>query len=131
MFAIGEGRAALRPVASLPAGARKFLAYEAMDPQFFAPEKGFSEIAPLAVRPGETATAEVTVYGPMPACTVTVGGVPTELDAVEKGKHRKFKLAGRHSGVLPVTVAPEKSGGETAARFEFVKRYGHGQAPNE
>ena len=124
VFAIGEGRAALKPVASLPAEARKFLAYEAMDPQFFAPEKGFSEIAPLAVRPGETATAEVTVYGPMPACTVTIGGVPTALDAVEKGKHCKFKLAGRHRGVLPITVMPDGSGGETAARFEFIKRYG-------
>ena len=123
VFAIGETRAALKPVASLPPEAKKFLSYEAMDPQFFAPAKGFTSLPPLVMRPGETATAEVTVYGPMPPCTVTVGTVSTALDAVEKGKHRKFILKGRHSGVQPILIAPHGPEGEIAARFEFVKRY--------
>ena len=127
VFALGEAKAALKPVASLPPEAKKFLAYEAMDPQFFAPEKGFAALPPLVTRPGETAAVEVIAYGPMPACTVTVGAVSTALDAVEKGKHRKFVLAGRHSGVQPISVVPRGSGGETAARFEFIKRYTESQ----
>ena len=121
--ALGEARAALKPVASLPPESRKFLAYEAMDPQFFAPGKGFAEVPPLVTRPGETAKAEVVVYGPMPACTVTIGPVSTALDAVEKGRHRKFVLAGRHRGVQPISIVPRVQDGEIAARFEFVKRY--------
>ncbi len=123
VFAIGEAKTALKPVASLPSEERKFLAYEAMDPQFFAPGKGFSAFAPLVVRPGEEATAEVTVYGPMPSCTVTVGEETASIPAVEKGCHRKFKLPGRHSGIRQISVVPGADGGETAARFEFVKRY--------
>ena len=123
VFAVGEGRAALKPVASLPPESKKFLAYEAMDPQFFAPGKGFSAFAPLVVRPGEEATVEVTVYGPMPACTVTVGEESASIPAVEKGSHRKFKLPGRHRGVRQISVAPCADGGETTARFEFIKRY--------
>ena len=123
VFAVGTARAALKPVASLPPEARRFLEYEAMDPQFFAPEKGFAALPPLVMRPGETAAAEVIVYGPMPACTVTVGTASTDIDAVEKGKHRKFVLAGRHGGVQPIAVVPREQGGEIAARFEFIKRY--------
>ena len=99
------------------------LAYEAMDAQFFAPAKGFTEISPLVMRPGETAKAEVIVYGPMPACTVTIGSASTALDAVEKGKHRKFVLAGCHSGVQPISIVPREQDDEIAARFEFIKRY--------
>ncbi|MBR4938236.1 MAG: hypothetical protein IKZ22_05130, partial [Kiritimatiellae bacterium] len=108
---------------SLPENARRFLSYEAVMPQFFAPGKGFGEIAPITVRPGETASLETIVYGPMPDCTLTIGGTATRLPAVEKGKHRKFKLEGLYRGVCPVVITPEASGLPAEARFEFAKRY--------
>ena len=122
VFALGAPKPALKPVAELTGAARRFLAYEAAEPQFYAPAKGFDALAPLAVRPGEEATVEVNIHGPMPACTVAVGAVATSLPAVAAGDHRKFSLSGRHRGVQPVTVTPTGDG-EIAARFEFVKRY--------
>ena len=123
VFAVGEATPALKPLESLSAGDRRFLAYEAADPQFYAPKKGFDAIAPVVMRPGEEASLEVMVYGPMPACKLTVGSETTSLQAVEKGKHRKFMLNGLHRGVERVTVAPDAPDGEIAVRFEFVKRY--------
>ena len=79
-------------------------------------------MAPLVVRPGEEATVEVVLHGPMPACTLTIGTAATELPSVAKGEHRRFKLAGRHRGLQPVKVAAATAG-ETDARFDFIKRY--------
>lgn len=123
LFTVGKSENALRPTVSLPENARRFLSYEAVMPQFFAPGKGFGEIAPITVRPGETASLETIVYGPMPDCTLTIGGTATRLPAVEKGKHRKFKLEGLYRGVCPVVITPEASGLPAEARFEFAKRY--------
>lgn len=75
------------------------------------------------MRPDEQASVELILYGPMPACRLTVGGAVNELPPVAKNSHRKFPLAGKHGGICPVSV--EITGvGEIAARFEFIKRYG-------
>ena len=123
VFAAGRKRPALSDVTTLPATACRHLAYEAADPQFYAPSRGFDELAPLAMRPGEKAAVEVVVYGPMPPCAISVGDVKTDIAAVAKGEHGRFRLNGLHDGVRRVSVAPTASGGEIAARFEFVKRY--------
>jgi hypothetical protein len=122
-MAVGNGGNALLPVSSLPDPARKFLSYEAADPQFYAPEKGFDALAPLVVRPGETAKVELTLYGPTGECTLDVGGAKTRLPAIEKETHRKFTLDGEYRGVCPVTVTPENRNDPFEGRFEFVKRY--------
>ena len=75
------------------------------------------------MRPGEKAAVEVVVYGPMPACRISIGDVATDIAAVAKGEHGRFRLNGLHDRVRRVSVAPTASGGEIAARFEFVKRY--------
>lgn len=133
VFALGAPVPALKPMAELSDDARRFLSYEAAEPQPYAPSKGFAALGPLAVRPGEEATAEVVVYGPMPACTLAVGETETNLPAVAAGAHRRFVLNGRYRGVQPIavklTVAEKDSATEltaaegAAARFEFVKRY--------
>jgi hypothetical protein len=123
VFAVGEARSAFLPVGSLPAQSRKLLAYEAMLPQMYAPSKGFDSLAPVAVRPGESAKVELTLYGPMPACTVRIGDSSDSLPAVAKGEHRKFVLSGEHRGICPVIVVPGAGDAVTEARFEFVKRY--------
>ena len=122
VFALGSPVPALKPVTELSAAARRFLSCEAAEPQLYAPAKGFDVLKPLAVRPGEEATTEVVVYGPMPACTLVVGNEETALPAVAVGKHRRFTLNGLYRGVLPVAVA-QTAEGEASARFEFVKRY--------
>ena len=122
VFALGESRPALSDVRALPSYARRHLVYEAAEPQFYAPQKGFGELAPLAMRPGEEVEVEVVVYGPMPACSLSIGGVATALPAVDRDEHRKFHLNGRHAGVRQVRVVADDAA-PIAARFEFVKRY--------
>jgi hypothetical protein len=122
IFAVGAEKNAFQDFSSLAPEAKKLMSYEAAEPQFYAPGKGFAELSPIMVRSGERAKMEVTLYGPMSGCTLNVAGVDTELPAVEKGKHRRFTLAGEYSGVCPVKIAP-KNLGECEARFEFAKRY--------
>ena len=123
VFAVGKARSTFVPFRSLPAQSRKQLSYEAMLPQMYAPSKGFDELAPVVVRPGETAKVELTLYGPMPACTVRVGNSSDALPVIAKGSHRKFVLSGEHRGICPVAVVFDKDEAEACGRFEFVKRY--------
>ena len=123
VFAVGKARSAFVPLRSLSVQSRKQLSYEAMLPQMYAPSKGFDELAPVVVRPGETAKVELTLYGPMPACTVRVGNSSDALPTLAKGSHRKFVLSGEHRGICPVAVVLDKDEAEVYGRFEFVKRY--------
>lgn len=124
VFAVGSPRPALVPETSLPDASRRFLAYEAADPQFYAPEKGFAALDPVVVRPGRTATAEVTVYGPLVRpCTVRVGAASARIPAVAAKRHVTVPLAGTLSGVNSVTVEPDAGTEPFSARLEFVKRY--------
>ncbi|MBR2982350.1 MAG: hypothetical protein IKC80_03880 [Kiritimatiellae bacterium] len=123
LFALGRPEKAVRSPLTLDASARRFLAYEAMDAQFYAPDKGFDTFSPVVVRPGETAEVELTVYGPMSACRVKVGSSSMDLPPVAKGTHRRFRFEGEHRGVCPVCVDAKPSDEPVAARFEFVKRY--------
>ena len=132
VFVIGEAQPAVKELEGLSIDARRFLSYEAVEPQLFAPEKGFSELERIAVRPGEEARLEVTVHGPMPASILSVGMTSNALPAIASGEHRKFRLAGVHRGVQPVKIRlADGSDGETAARFEFVKRYGSAICPDK
>ena len=71
VFAFGEPVAALRQPAERDA---KWLAYEAVMPQFHAPAKGFDAPARFATRRGERARLGVEIWGPADNPEVTIGG---------------------------------------------------------
>jgi len=122
LFAAGESRPALCGLSTLAAEKRGLLDYEAAEPCFFVPEKGFDALPPLVTRPGEKATVGFTVVGPIGSFELTVGDEVKSFPAVAAGK--VFRSAdnafGAFTGSRPVKV---KAPAGAAARFEFVKRY--------
>ena len=122
------------------------LAYEAMLPFRYAPTKGFDETPPLAIRPGETARLELTVFGPIDRPSFDFGetGIfefPVSLKADERllckdgrnwrviGKDRKIVSEGVLSVEIPCFPRSQtwkfrsSSSSEAQARIELVKRY--------
>lgn len=123
VFAVGKPRPALVHESALPEAARGILAYEAVDPQYYAPHLGFDALNPVVVRPGRVAAVEVTVYGPTSGCRLKVGDTAVDIPAVAKGENRTVPLAGEFKGVNPVVVEAPSDGNDFAARLEFAKRY--------
>jgi hypothetical protein len=123
VFAIGRPGKAHRPESLLSEVERKILAYEAVDPQYYAPSRGFDTLLPVVVRPGMTAGLEVTVYGPTCPFRIKAGDVRADIPAVEKGCNRTIAFKGEFSGVNPVEVEVDPAVKDFAARLEFVKRY--------
>ena len=120
VFAIGNPVPAFVPMKSLGEKGGRLMAYEAADPQLYAPDKGFDALAPLTMRPDEEAKVEVVAYGPASAFTLCVGDVSATVPALGKDEQRKIVFDGRHRGVLPVRVASDSP---TSVRLEFAKRY--------
>lgn len=146
----GESRPALREART--AEQAQALAYEAMPPVEFAPAKGVSTLPPVLVRPGETATLDVTVYGPVknPVLTWTDGRAvfPVTLRAEDRlfcrdglnwrvidGKRREI-AKGALATPLPVLKGGTNAFGfacvdrdDCDVRLDFVKRYVRSRRP--
>lgn len=123
VFAVGQAEPALLPREKMTAGVRRALSQEAVDPQWYEPEKGFVSVLPLMVRPGERARLEMTVHGPMPSFRLYIGEVPSgDFPAVEKGDMRQFGVPGVFSGVSDMKIVRAHKT-ETAARLDFLKLY--------
>lgn len=71
VFGIGEAKDAFGAVAGKH---RRWLAYEALMPAFFAPSAGFDQQVTVAPRPGESARLEVEIWGPVDTPSLTVDG---------------------------------------------------------
>lgn len=123
VFAVGAPRKALVEFDTLSERARGYLAYEAVDPQIYAPSKGLDRLAPVTVRPGESAAVELSVFGPSPECEVVLGESRLAVPAVSRGDFVKVNFPGVYSGVNKVSVKLSPSDSDAAVRLEFVKRY--------
>lgn len=122
LLAYGAKTPALRELSHLTADRRGLLAYEAAEPCFFAPAKGFAELPPVRTRPGETADLTFTVVGPIGPFTLAVNGEEKSFPAVAAGavfrsERRTFTP---FADTAKIVVRAE---GSAAARFEFVKNY--------
>lgn len=143
-LAFGERRPALK--AELSGETAKELAYEAMEPERWAPAKGFTELQDVVTRPGEKARVAFEVYGPIAPFTLAVGGDARRFDVAlaenqylvcrdcehwqvrERGENPRVVAEGRIepfravAGRAAVTLscdAPEKA----FARVEMAKHY--------
>lgn len=123
VFSVGSATPAFKPVASLPAEARRIMLYEAVEPRLYAPARGFDSVEPVVVRPGETARIEVSAVGPSPAFELRVGNAKATIPAVDAGDFRTVVLDGEHRGACPVSVRPVTPSDDFSVRLEFVKRY--------
>lgn len=63
LFAVGAMKPALRNTDELPTESRSFLGYEADEPYWHSPRKGFCDLNAVAVRPGERAKVEFRFEG--------------------------------------------------------------------
>ena len=97
------------------------LSYEAVEPAVYEPAKGFAELPPVRMRPGESATVEAWVYGPAKPCVITLGDVPADVPAIDAGERRLVRFAGRHVGTQSVSVRTDDP--SARLRIEFAKRY--------
>ena len=123
VFAAGKATPAFRPMELLTPNEKSLMRYEAADPQVYAPSIGLDTLAPVAVRPGEKAKVEVTVFGPAAEFDLVAGDRTISIGAIAKGDTGKFVFDGEFAGVCPVAVKPKKADGDFSVRLEFVKRY--------
>ena len=119
LFVLDEPRSAF--MARPTKGWGKHLSYEAVEPVVFEPAKGFAELPPVRMRPGESASVEAWVYGPCKPCVIALGDVSADVPALEAGARRLVRFAGRHVGSLPVSVRTDDPA--VRLRIEFAKRY--------
>lgn len=124
VFALGEPVEAYKPMTD---ELKRQLSYEAMRPMVFAPSKGFAELPPVAVRPGEEAKLEITLAGPIADPVLQVadrwwGWTDVKLPSLGKGEKFVLKEGPVVSGVRALRMtssAPEAAD----ARVSVVKRY--------
>ena len=121
-FTVGQERQALREFSQLSPESRQLLSYEAAEPCYFAPERGFAALPPLVTRQGEKAAVGFTVVGPIGPFELAIGEETKSFPAVAAGKVYRTpdKVFEAFSGSREVKV---KAPAGAAARFEFVKRY--------
>ena len=74
VFACGRQENALKPLGERSPELRKALAYEAVMPSVYAPSRGVVDIEPVIVRPGEKASLQVFVRGPVENPSIAIGG---------------------------------------------------------
>ncbi|MDD4018082.1 MAG: hypothetical protein PHV28_09055 [Kiritimatiellae bacterium] len=158
VFAFGQPFPAVRDLATLGKDARRRLAYEAVEPVFYAPKQGFDGRVPVNVRPGEKAYLELRVTGAIknPSLAVKDGSkrvwtFPVTLEAKdrlfcrdgvrwyvlrEKGLDSShFVARGELSEPLPTLekstrfVVGSSDPYSAAAEVDIVKRYGGDQHP--
>jgi len=143
-LALGAASDALRPDATAERMPR--LAYEAVEPMFWAPSRGYGDLPDLVTRPQETATLSFEVYGPISPFAITVGSETREFPfsltsrqyiTCSDGRHWQLKERSESFGVKrigeivpfssfsgrrPVRVTCERP--ESAfVRLDFAKHY--------
>ena len=145
VFACGKPNAALKPMREWNGGQKKSLSYEAVMPSIYAPSRGVVDLSPIAVRPGEKATLQLFVRGPVDDPAICIGGgkwtFPAKVGAGQRllcrdgvnwmvqDRRRRTLASGKLETPLPTltgangvvfgSAAPEKAD----AMVEFVKRY--------
>ena len=115
-----------RPVPALgkprAADAAAVLSYEAVEPQIYAPARGFAAFAPVKVRPGECMDLSFRVFGPIGPFRLKVGNVEKDFPALKKNEsalHERAFTGMRGVNEVSISVADPSS---ADARFEFAKR---------
>jgi hypothetical protein len=155
VFALGRPFPATAPLFSLDAKARNRLAYEAVEPVYHAPSRGFDAKVTVPVRAGEKAFLELRIIGPVKKPYIACGGKKWTMDAELGPEDRLFCRDGkkwyvlRRSGLDSSIVTaegefaeplPVLSGtavfslgssdpGSAAAEFDIIKRYGEDVHP--
>ncbi|MBR4654926.1 MAG: hypothetical protein IKO72_16335 [Kiritimatiellae bacterium] len=144
-FALREKIDALKP--GMTARSEPRLAYEAVEPRWYAPASGFDDLGELVARPGESATVGFEVYGPTAPFKVSVGDEtrnfpfalgPKEYLTCRDGRRWQLRRRGADAGIArtgEIEPFAALSGAKKAsfacdepdkafARIDFVKRYG-------
>ena len=106
VLAFGKAKPALRE--TFGAEARKELAYEAMEPECWAPSKGFSVLRDIVTRPGGKASVSFAVYGPISPFVLSVGEEKRTFPALGKreylicydGRNWEVRRRGGDAGVM-------------------------------
>ena len=121
VFGLGRKVEAFAPLSD---DMRRMLSYEAEMPVEYAPARGFRDLPPVAIRPGERAGIGFTCHGPLPQFVMTLGDKRFDVPAVAAGATFVLKPgeAGIFEGTVPVSVSFRK-GDAVDTRFEFVKDY--------
>ena len=119
LFAIGTPRPAIVDPKALPPERRRHFAYEAVEPDWFAPAHGFADLKPVVVRPGEKARVEFRICGPIAGGVLSFGGMDRPIADQGADAVRKIRIEGEFSGVTPVVLTAR----DAACHVEAVKRY--------
>lgn len=119
LFAVGKPHPATVDPKTLPAARRRHLLYEAAEPEWFAPEKGFDALKPVTVRPGERATVEFRVRGTVAGGKLSFGGKDYPLADQGRDGTCTIRADGLFAGVCPVGLKARSA----ACLVEAVKRY--------
>jgi hypothetical protein len=143
LLAFGTAKPALRDV--FPEETRREIAYEAMEPERWAPSKGFATLRDIVTRPCERAHVGFAVYGPIAPFALSVGGDQRSFPELGKreyltcydGENWQIRRRGADAGIVshgriepfkpvsgraPVTLSCEKP--DTAfAWIELAKHY--------
>ena len=119
LFAVGRPEPALVDPTGLDSFYRRFLDYEAADPDWFAPARGLEGPKAVVMRPGERATVEFRFSGEISEGVLTFAGRRHPLKGLKGTERFRLTADGLFEGVQPVCL-------EAAAancRVEIVKRY--------
>ena len=119
LFAVGRTKPALADPKGLGNFYRSFLAYEAADPEWFAPTKGLEGPKSVAMRPGERATVEFRFSGELSGGVLTFGGRKYPLKDLTGSERFRLTADGLFEGVQPVRLEAASAN----CRVEIVKRY--------
>lgn len=124
---------------------RREIAYEAAEPERWAPSKGFSSLRDIVTRPGERAGVSFAVYGPIPPFSLSVNGERRQFPqlgrreylACHDGESWEIRRRGADAGVTskgriapfppvagraPVALECERPG-DAFAWIELAKHY--------
>ena len=119
LFAIGNPHPAILDPNTLPPERRRFFAYEAVEPDWFAPSCGFSNLKPVVVRPYERARVEFRICGSIAGGVLSFAGKDYPIADQGEDSVCKIKVEGEHAGVTPVVLTARNA----ACHVDAVKRY--------
>ena len=110
----------------LPQSIRDGMSYEAVRPMLWAPSRGFDQLPQVSTRPGESATLDVTVVGPVADPVLTFHTAEKSFDlrfrTLKAGERQRIVSGPLISGTCRVSMSSSDPLA-ASARISVIKRY--------